>query len=310
MTKNQLTITKNKFTLDPNWVTGFTDAEGSFIISIYKNKTNKTKWRVQASFAIELHVRDMDLLLQIKSFFNKVGSIHIKKNISAVYHVRTLDSINNLIIPHFEKYPLITQKYSDFILFKDIVKLMNNNEHLNKEGLSKIVSLKAILNNGLSKAIITYFPEVKKVDRIKVNLPTIINYYWIAGFISGDGCFYINILKSKDSKVGYAVKLRISITQHSKDELLMNNIAKTLKCGYVYKHSKNGVVFMIYTFKDIYNRMIPLLDNHQIKGIKYLDFKDFCMTAELINHKIHLTPEGLDQINKIKLGMNKSRIGL
>lgn len=117
----------------------------------------------------------MDLLLQIKSFFfYKVGSIHIKKNISAVYHVRTLDLINNLIIPYFSKYTLITKKYSDFILFKNIVKLMNNNEHLNKEGLSKIVNLKAILNNRLSKPVITYFPEVKKADRIRVNLPTII----------------------------------------------------------------------------------------------------------------------------------------
>jgi len=90
----------------------------------------------------------------------------------------------------------------------------------------------------------------------------------------------------------------------------MNSIAKTLRCVYVYKHSKNGVVFTISTFKDIYNRIIPLLDKHQIKGIKYLNFKDFCMTAELINDKIYLTSEGLEQIHKIKLGMNKSRISL
>jgi hypothetical protein len=80
------------------------------------------------------------------------------------------------IIPHFEKYPLITQKHSDFIYFRDIVKLISNKEHLNKEGLNNIVSLKASLNNGLSNELSTYFPQVKEGNKIKVDFPYIINY--------------------------------------------------------------------------------------------------------------------------------------
>lgn len=302
-------MAENKYTLDPNWVTGFIDAEGCFGVSIYNNKLlSKTKWRVQASFQLELHIRDLDLLLQIKSFYNNIGNIYIKSNKSAIYSVRTLDSIMEYIIPHFEKYPFITQKHSDFIYFRDIVKLISNKEHLNKEGLNNIVSLKASLNNGLSSKLSTYFPQVKKGNKIKVDLPYIISYSWITGFISGDGCFYISITKSKDCKLGYSIKLRVSITQHSKDELLMNSIANTLKCGHVYKHSKDGVVFRISTFKDIYNTIIPLLNKHQIRGIKYLDFKDFCLVAELINQNIHFTSEGLEEIRKIKLNMNKGRL--
>jgi len=90
----------------------------------------------------------------------------------------------------------------------------------------------------------------------------------------------------------------------------MNNIANTLKCGNVYKHSKDGVVFMISIFEDIYNIIIPLLNKSHIRGIKYLDFKDFFLVAELINNKIHLTLEGLEQIRKIKFGMNKGRLGI
>lgn len=86
---------------------------------------------------------------------------------------------------------------------------------------------------------------------------------------------FLKITKSKDCKIGYLVKLIISVTQYSKDELLMKIIADTLKCGNVYKHSKDGVVFMVSTFEDIYNIIIPLLNIHQIRDIKYLDFKDF-----------------------------------
>lgn len=128
-------------------------------------------------FSNRITYQRFNLLLQIKSFFNNTGNIYINNNKSAIYSVRTLNSILNNVIPHFEKYPLITQKYADFILFKDIVKLISNNEHLNKEGLNKIVSLRAYLNNGLSKELNTYFPDINKVNRIKVNIPTITNYY-------------------------------------------------------------------------------------------------------------------------------------
>lgn len=121
---NTLSI-KNSSKLDPNWITGFTYAEGSFVISIYKNKiSSKTEWRVQASFQIGLHNKDLDFLLSIKSFFNNIGNIYTKKNNSAIYTVCSVNFLIDFIIPHFEKYPLITQKYSDFILFKDIVKLI------------------------------------------------------------------------------------------------------------------------------------------------------------------------------------------
>jgi LAGLIDADG endonuclease len=59
-------MTNNK--LDPNWVTGFTDGEGCFRISIAKSKNRKIGWKIYLSFQIRLHIRDKDLLLQIKSF--------------------------------------------------------------------------------------------------------------------------------------------------------------------------------------------------------------------------------------------------
>jgi hypothetical protein len=32
-----------------------------------------------------------------------------------------------------------------------------------------------------------------------------------------------------------------------------------------------------------------MFNEYKIEGIKYLDFKDFCLVAELINKKAHLT---------------------
>jgi LAGLIDADG endonuclease len=87
----------------------------------------------------------------------------------------------------------------------------------------------------------------------------------------------------------------------------MNNLMNTLNCGVVSKDD-NAVVLTIYKIKDIYNKIIPLFKEYKIKGIKSLDFQDFCKIAKLVNEKAHLTLAGLEEIQKIKLNMNKGRL--
>jgi len=68
------TIANNK-TLHPNWITGFSDGEASFSVSVSKAKNNKTGWQIVPTFAIELQGRDIDLLYRIlwswKCIFNR-----------------------------------------------------------------------------------------------------------------------------------------------------------------------------------------------------------------------------------------------
>jgi hypothetical protein len=63
-----------------------------------------------------------------------------------LYNVTSLQDLTNVIIPHFDKYPLITQKLADFILFKKVIDLMNRKEHLTLEGIEKILAIKASIN--------------------------------------------------------------------------------------------------------------------------------------------------------------------
>jgi len=49
-----------------------------------------------------------------------------------------------------KKQMLITKKKADFILFKKIIDLINNKEHLILEGSHKILAIKGSLNLGLS----------------------------------------------------------------------------------------------------------------------------------------------------------------
>jgi len=64
------------------------------------------------------------------------------------------------VIDHYNKYPLRTKKSEDYMLFKEAYNIVKDKNHLTEEGLMKIVSFKASLNNGLSNALKNVFPNV------------------------------------------------------------------------------------------------------------------------------------------------------
>lgn len=84
------------------------------------------------------------------------------------YRVSSIKEIMEVIIPHFLAYPLITQKQADFLLFKSIIELMNRKEHLTKEGLQKIVNIRASMNLGFTDQLKDSFANTLPVARPQV----------------------------------------------------------------------------------------------------------------------------------------------
>jgi len=153
--------------LNPYYVTGFTDGEGCFFISISPDPEYKTGYKVKATFSIGLHLRDFALLEQIKLFFG-LGKISTMGAEGIQFRVSALEELK-IIIDHFDKYSLLTSKQSDFLLFKQVVKLIEEKEHLSTEGLRKIVSIKAALNNKvLPPNLHLAFPNIASVLRPEI----------------------------------------------------------------------------------------------------------------------------------------------
>ena len=298
--------------LHPYWVTGFSDGEGSFSVRYTKNSQRKSGWRVSPIFAIELHVRDLKLLERIQAFFG-VGIVTLRKTRNAaVYTVQSFNDLTDIIIPHFEKYPLISKKQADFLLFKSIVSLLNKKEQSTLEGIQKIINYRASMNLGLSVLLKKAFPNTIAVPRPSVNFKGIADPNWLTGYIDGKGCFHIDLrLKKKSSlyAVGYQVKISFSVSQHTRDEFLLSELITYLDCGAIEKASRkpNGLVYIVYKYSKISDNIIPFFDKYPLQGTKFLDYKDFCKIADLIREKSHLTVEGLNEIRLIRAGMNSGR---
>lgn len=126
---------------------------------------------MEARFEIGLHSKDLPLLLAIQSFFGGIGIVQIYSNRKVVYYkVQSIKDLTNMVIPHFLKYSLLTKKRADFELFKMVVDLISNKDHLTKEGLRQIVNIKASMNLGLRDTLIESFPNISPVSRPEVKV--------------------------------------------------------------------------------------------------------------------------------------------
>jgi LAGLIDADG endonuclease len=239
-----------------------------------------------------------------------VGTISAQSKDSVQYRVASLKDLNGIIIPHFEKYPLITQKKADFILFKKIIDLINNKEHLTLEGWHKILALKGSLNLGLSEELKKNFPDIIKIERPLVENQKIMDPNWLTGCFasSGEGCFHVKIKSyaASKSKLGIRISLLFKITQHVRDKELMKSFIDYLDCGSVRKNS-TWIDYTVVNYNDLIFKIVPFFDKYKIIGVKLQDYLDFKRVSELMKTKDHLTTLGLDKIKEIKKGMNKGR---
>jgi len=101
---------------------------------------------------------------------------------------------------------------------------------------------------------------------------SLINPYWIVGFIDGEGCFHVSVSKNKSSKLGYQVTLEFSITQHIRDRKLMEKFIEFFGCGYVVNDTPMKLQYRIRDRKQLSENLFPFIDHNSLLTVKSLDY--------------------------------------
>ena len=81
-----------------------------------KNKEYVVNYQIIALFKIKVHKKDLILLKMIQNYFNGIGKIY-EEGDAVTFVVSSVKEVK-IIVNHFNKYPLVTQKQADFELFK------------------------------------------------------------------------------------------------------------------------------------------------------------------------------------------------
>ncbi|MBI2416229.1 MAG: LAGLIDADG family homing endonuclease [Candidatus Kerfeldbacteria bacterium] len=150
-----------------SYVTGLVDGEGCFSVSFSLRNKMKYGIEVRPSFSVSQHKRNKEIILFLQHFFKCGGVRFSKRDQNYKFEVRSISDLVKYIIPHFEQYPLHTSKQRDFETFKVVCKLIQNNQHLSRDGIKKVIILASYMNEAGQRK---YSAErlLKMVSKMKV----------------------------------------------------------------------------------------------------------------------------------------------
>ena len=133
--------------LNAEWITGFVDGEGCFHVGISRHEGMSVGVQVLPEFTVVQHERDAQLLHAIKAYFG-CGVVRKNHGDRMAYRVRERKQLNERIVPFFEEHPLRSRKRVDFEKFRDVLRLMEQDEHLTEDGVGKIRRIAEQMNRG------------------------------------------------------------------------------------------------------------------------------------------------------------------
>lgn len=119
--------------ISPEWLVGFTEAEGTFAIDITDAKDMKLGKKVQLSFMITQHLLDANLLHEINTqFFNSKGYVENSRDAdSKVKRIRIRDfkTILNVVIPFYDVNNFYSRKKLDYTDWRTVAFMMEKKLH-------------------------------------------------------------------------------------------------------------------------------------------------------------------------------------
>jgi histone H3/H4 len=137
--------------INPWYITGLVDGEGSFHIALYKDKHMKTAIKVIPEFHISQNYSSIRVLKEVKKYF-QCGNIKAnhqgnQKDQTYVLVIRNRNDLAKKIIPFFQKYQLRTKKAKDFQIFSKIVQMMLLGKHQEIPGVKQIIKFAYQMND-------------------------------------------------------------------------------------------------------------------------------------------------------------------
>ena len=119
--------TFSRETLNPWFVSGFVDGEGSFTFS-------RSSRQLAVYFAIK--GADRSFLETVQAFFGGIGKIY---KVGAGYMFRVTRATELLVVvSHFDSYPLQTQKHAAYEVWRSMVQLKRSFRGSTREALEAL----------------------------------------------------------------------------------------------------------------------------------------------------------------------------
>ena len=134
---------------------------------------------------------------------------------------------------------------------------------------------------------------------------------WVVGFVDGEGCFSISVVRNRGVRLGWQVQHEFSVTQASPSLPALELLVDLFGCGRIIENNRNDDhhhLLTRYSVKrraDLTDRIIPFFEEHPLITAKRIDFEHFTRVLHMMSSGLHLTPEGLREIALTTEKMNR-----
>lgn len=130
---------------------------------------------------------------------------------------------------------------------------------------------------------------------------------WVVGFVDGEGCFHVGINHQPRMSVGRQVLPEFRIVQHQNDEQILTKLQSFFGCGQVTVNNGDRKELRIRGLNNL-SKIVNFFRHHPLKTKKQYSFERFATIVSLMQQdKKHLTKEGLTEIAKLVLQMNRNK---
>jgi len=238
------------------WLVGVTDSDGGF--SIEFTAPNNFTW----VFFIDQHTYNIKLLTYIKSILN-VGSISNTSLTMRKFRIRDRFILKEVIIPIFQQLPLLSSKMYNFqlwlkafYLWEDLTIPLNEKIRIVLDIKEKMAKIPTLYQSSA-------FNQLLSTDTI--SLKNFYNPHWVAGFVEGNGSFYI--VKKDDNTFIPA----FTLIRESLDFNLLNHLKKILHIKSKVKN-RNSFIILDNTNLRASLNIINYLTN-KIVSMKYTEYR-------------------------------------
>jgi hypothetical protein len=134
---------------------------------------------------------------------------------------------------------------------------------------------------------------------------------WISGFVDGEGCFSVSIIKNQTTRSGWQVFPEFVVTQGEKSRAALKLIRDYFDCGSIYRntrrdnHKEHLLRYCVRSQRDLLERIIPFFEKFPLRTEKKDDFQKFKKVLVRMQHGDHLTEKGLQSIARVIQTMNR-----
>ena len=130
--------------ITPEWLTGFVDGDGSFFVKINKSKTHIVGYNVRAVFDITQITSEIYLLKQIDNKYLQNKGTYSQSGSVTHLVISDFKTLITVVEPFFIENLILTRKSIDFLLWREILRIIEMKEHRIQSGLSKILELRTL----------------------------------------------------------------------------------------------------------------------------------------------------------------------